>query len=343
MKKNKKLLSLIALLLGILALAVFAVNLIENKGKSDTEWINFAIEDTTRISKIIIEDTYGQHMELIQDGSQWHDENGDCVSKPNVSFILEAAKLIEFKGYLPEKSKAKFTELMATQHIKVSYFIDGRWTKSWYIGPPAQDHYGQIMLLETADEGKSKDPVMMRIKGMNGIISPRFFAERKRWMCTEIFALNTEDITAVDLKNVENPALSFNIKNLGRRFEVRSHGKKLKVLDTANVYRYLQGFKKIHFNFPNIELSKKQVDSVKRSPLFSQLKVTERGGKQTTLRMHRIKSEVPQRNEVGEMVEMDMNLFWAELPNGELVKCQYFVFNALLMGHIYFPDIVNTK
>jgi hypothetical protein len=343
MKKNKKLLSLIALLLGILALAVFAVNLIENKGNSDTEWINFAIEDTTRISKIIIEDTYGQHMELIQDGSQWHDENGDCVSKPNVSFILEAAKLIEFKGYLPEKSKAKFTELMATQHIKVSYFIDGRWTKSWYIGPPAQDHYGQIMLLETADEGKSKDPVMMRIKGLNGIISPRFFAERKRWMCTEIFALNTEDITAVDLKNVENPALSFNIKNLGRRFEVRSHGKKLKVLDTANVYRYLQGFKKIHFNFPNIELSKKQVDSVKRSPLFSQLKVTERGGKQTILRMHRIKSEVPQRNEVGEMVEMDMNLFWAELPNGELVKCQYFVFNALLMGHIYFPDIANTK
>jgi hypothetical protein len=343
MKKNKKLLSLIALLLGILALAVFAVNLIENKGNSDTEWINFAIEDTTRISKIIIEDTYGQHMELIQDGSQWHDENGDCVSKPNVSFILEAAKLIEFKGYLPEKSKAKFTELMATQHIKVSYFIDGRWTKSWYIGPPAQDHYGQIMLLETADEGKSKDPVMMRIKGLNGIISPRFFAERKRWMCTEIFALNTEDITAVDLKNIENPALSFNIKNLGRRFEVRSHGKKLKVLDTANVYRYLQGFKKIHFNFPNIELSKKQVDSVKRSPLFSQLKVTERGGKQTILRMHRIKSEVPQRNEVGEMVEMDMNLFWAELPNGELVKCQYFVFNALLMGHIYFPDIANTK
>ena len=343
MKKNKKLLSLTALLLGILALAVLAVNLIKNKGNSDTEWINFAIADTTRISKIIIEDTYGQHMELIQDGGEWHDENGACVSKPNVSFILEAAKLIEFKGYLPEKSKGKFTELMSTQHIKVSFYLDGRWLKSWYIGPPAQDHYGQIMLLETADEGKSKDPVMMRIKNLNGIISPRFFAERKRWMCTEIFALNPEEISAVDLKNFEIPTLSFNIKNFGRRFEVRSQGKKLSVLDTANVYRYLQGFKKIHFNFPNIELSKKQVDSVKRSPLFSQLKVTERGGKITTLRMHRIKSEVPQRNEVGEMVEMDMNLFWAELPNGELVKCQYFVFNALLMGHIYFPDIANAK
>lgn len=343
MKKIKKLLSLILLLCGIIALTIFAFKLIKNKGNSDTEWINFAISDTTRISKITIEDTYGQHIELIQNDGQWHDENGDCVSKPNVSFILEAAKLIEFKGYLPEKSKVKFTELMATQHIKVSYFIDGRWTKSWYIGPPAQDHYGQIMLLETAEEGKSKDPVMMRIKGLNGIISPRFFAERRRWMCTEIFTLSPKDIASVDLINFEIPTFSFNVKNLGRRFEVSTQGKKLRILDTANVYRYLQGFKNIHFNFPNVELSKKQVDSVKRSPVFAQLKVTERGGNYTTLRMHRIKSTVPQRNEVGEMVEMDMNVFWAELPNGELVKCQYFVFNPLLMGHIYFPDIAQAK
>ena len=194
MKKNKKLIGISILLIGILTLSIVTVNLIKSRGNSDTEWINFAIEDTTKITKIIIEDTYGQYIELIQEDGVWHDEKGECVSKPNVSFILEAAKLIEFKGYLPEKSKPKFTELMATQHIKVSYYVDGEWTKSWYIGPPAQDHYGQIMLLETANDGKSKDPVMMRIKGLNGIISPRFFAERKRWMCTSIFELAPEEI-----------------------------------------------------------------------------------------------------------------------------------------------------
>lgn len=343
MKSYKKLIGLSILLLGILVLSFFAIDLIKTRGNSDTEWINFSIEDTTKITKIVIEDTYGQHIELIQEQGNWHDEKGDCVSKPNVSFILEAAKLIEFKGYLPEKSKKRFTELMSTQHIKVSYFVDGEWTKSWYIGPPTQDHYGQVMLLETADEGKSKDPVMMRIKGLNGIISPRFFAERKRWMCTEIFALNPEEIKAVEIKNYEMPELGFKIKNLGRQFEVTSRGKKLSRLDTANVYRYLQGYKKIHFNFPNIELNKKQVDSVKRSPIFARLSLTEQTGKTTTLVMHRIKSDVPQRNEVGEMVPMDMNLFWAEMPNGELVKCQYFVFNALLMGHIYFPDLSSPK
>ena len=120
MKSYKKLIGLSILLLGILVLSFFAIDLIKTRGNSDTEWINFSIEDTTKITKIVIEDTYGQHIELIQEQGNWHDEKGNCVSKPNVSFILEAAKLIEFKGYLPEKSKKRFTELMSTQHIKVS-------------------------------------------------------------------------------------------------------------------------------------------------------------------------------------------------------------------------------
>jgi hypothetical protein len=28
---------------------------------------------------------------------------------------------------------------------------------------------------------------------------------------------------------------------------------------------------------------------------------------------------------------------WCELPNGDLVKCQYFTFNPLILGHVYFP------
>lgn len=343
MKKYKNFILAALLVTGIGLLAFIALNLLKSRGNSDTEWINFAIEDTTKITKVVIEDTYGQHIELIQESGEWHDEQGGCVSKPNVSFILEAAKLIEFKGYLPEKSKKRFTELMATQHTKVSFFVDGDWVKSWYIGPPAQDHYGQIMLLETANEGKSQDPVMMRIKGLNGIISPRFFAERKRWMCTAIFELQPEEIKSVEIKNYEHPSQSFTIKNRGNRFEVSSQGKKLSAVDTANVYRYLQGYKKVHFNFANTELSKQQVDSVKHSPLFSRLTLTEQNGNKTTLKLHRIKSDTPQRNEIGEMVNMDMNLLWAELPNGELVKCQYFVFNSLLMGHVFFPALNSDK
>ena len=55
MKNNKKLIGISILLIGILTLSIVTVNLIKSRGNSDTEWINFAIEDTTKITKIIIE------------------------------------------------------------------------------------------------------------------------------------------------------------------------------------------------------------------------------------------------------------------------------------------------
>jgi hypothetical protein len=42
-----------------------------------------------------------------------------------------------------------------------------------------------------------------------------------------------------------------------------------------------------------------------------------------------------------EYQDKDRDRFWCELPSGEIVKCQYFVFNPLFLGHIYFPMDVS--
>ena len=110
------------------------------------------------------------------------------------------------------------------------------------------------------------------------------------------------------------------------------------------IYRYLNAYKKIHFELANFELDKRQLDSLKQSMPFATLKLTEKGGKTTKLRMFRITSEEMQINDFGDVVSMDVNKFWCELPNGQVVKCQYFVFNPLIMGHVYFPmDISKRK
>jgi hypothetical protein len=331
----------------VLVLNYYSTDLIYRyrAGKSDERLLlfNFAINDTSSITAIKIRDGFGKEIKLTKNGADWQDEAGNCVSRSNVSYILEAAKLIEFKAYLPDSSLEKFTNLMSTQHIKVEFWVHDALEKTWYIGPPAQDHYGQIMLLETAKDGKSKDPVMMRIRGLNGIISPRFFADRKQWMCTSIFALSPEEIKSVNVENLENPSLSFTIQNNQKQFDVRSQGVPLIKVDTANIYRYLQGFKKVHYNSANFELTSAQCDSVRNSKPFAKLTLRQTNGKTTVLKMFRIRSIEPQRNELGEMVNMDLNVFWAELPNRSLVKCQYFVFNPLLMGYVYFPALNNRK
>ena len=334
MKKKGLILALFIILLA--CLSWFALNLKDNEGASDARAFNFKIEDTTTVSKIIITDAFGQQFTLIKKNNSWTDLKGGCVSKTNVSLILEAFHKIEFKGYLPQKSEKRFTELMASSHIKVEIFQDGEWTKTWYMGPASPDHYGQIMLLETANEGKSASPVMMKLAGMNGLIDPRFFADARQWACTEIMALQIENIKSVKAKFYDETYRSFELQKKGRRFQVTQNGQPLTSLDTTNVYRYLQGYQKIHFEQMNFSLSDKQVDSVKKSKPFCMLAV-KTNNERISLSMFRIKSKEVQRNEFGELVNMDMNSFWCQLPDGALVRCQYFVFNPLILGHVFFP------
>lgn len=334
MKKKGLILALFIILLA--CLSWFALNLKDNQGASDARAFNFKIEDTTTVSKIIITDAFGQQFTLVKKNNSWTDLKGGCVAQTNVSLILEALHKIEFKGYLPQKSEKRFTELMASSHIKVEIFQDGEWTKTWYMGPASPDHYGQIMLLETANEGKSASPVMMKLAGMNGLIDPRFFADARQWACTEIMALQIEDIKSVNAKFYDEPYRSFELQKKGRRFQVTQNGQPLMSLDTTNVYRYLQGYQKIHFEQMNFSLSDKQVDSVKKSQPFCMLAV-KTNNERISLSMFRIKSKEVQRNEFGELVNMDMNSFWCQLPDGALVRCQYFVFNPLILGHVFFP------
>ncbi len=341
--KNKKILVLSALvLLTILALGFIAYRLSKSNGGSDNTLLEFAIKDTSKIDKITIKDKLSNSITLRKVKGQWQDEKGQCVRRENINFILDAAKHIEFKGYLGEKAKKTFTNILKTQHVRVEFFEEDESLKTWFIGPPAQDHLGQIMLLETPTF-KGQYPVVMRIKGLSGIIEPRFFASREEWACSGIFALKDSDIQSVDVKNIENPKRSFTVARRNKSFAVTSNAKPIPRIDTTNVYRYLQGFKKINWNTKRLDLKDQQVDSIKRSIPFCEVRVTEVKGKTTLLKLYRIKSAEPRRNELGESVPYDMDYLWALLPSGELVKCQYFVFNNILTGHVYFPELLKMN
>jgi hypothetical protein len=229
---------------------------------------------------------------------------------------------------------------MTAQNVKVEIFTEGEWDKTWYIGPASQDHYGQIMLLETANDGKSKSPVIMKLKDLRGIIEPRFFADKRKWVCTKIFELKQSQIASIEVQNLDKPQRSFKIDNSSTTPKVLSAGKPLTNIDTMMVFRYLQNFKKIHYNLANYELTKKQVDSLKLTKPFSILTLKEKNGTTTKLRMFKIKAKEPQKNEFAEvMTADDMDNFWCEINGKDLVKCQFFVFNPILIGEAYFPEL----
>ena len=206
------------------------------------------------------------------------------------------------------------------------------------------DHYGQIMLLDSKEYGKSDFPVLMHIKGQNGIIEPRFYADKRKWMCTNIFSIPIHKLSKVDVKFYDEPERSFTVSKTKHDMHVYQQGKLLENIDTAMVFRYLHNYKKIHFNLANFVLNEKQIDSLKATTPFSVLTVTQTDGKKMKLRCFRIKNKETNPEGFVEYSDNNRDNFWCELPNGELVKCQYFVFNPLLLGHIYFPmDISMLK
>lgn len=337
--KTKKVLTLLFGLICVFGLALYTYNIMSKESNSSTELIDFAIKDTSKVTKIIITDPFQKSFQIDKVEGVWRDKNGGCITQAYAHNILNVAKNIEFKGYLSKNSHENFTIKMSASHTKVQYYVNNKWYKTWYIGPSAPDHYGQIMLLDSKEDGKSSEPVMMKVKGVNGIIEPNFFADSRKWICTNIFSVPLESISSVVVKNHYDSTRSFEVVYHNQGFEVSTNRIPLKTVDTANVYRYLHNYKKIHFDIANYVLSEAEGDSLKASEPFAEIMLNEKSGEQTHLRLFRIKADEPQRNEFGELVNMDMNKFWCVLPSGEIVKCQYHVFNPLLFGHIYFSAL----
>jgi len=337
----KRLIYLCIGLLVIAGLGYLTYTLTTASGKSDPKVaaLNFEIKDTASVDRIIITEPSGAEIELIRHADNWTDKDGNCIQQAPVANILEAAVNVRFKGYVPDNSVKTVTNRMATIGTAVKFYQNGEWLKTWYIGSSTPDHYGTYMLVESAETGKSDLPVIAEIKGLQGIIGPRFFADRRRWACTEIFSLEINEIASVNVKHLDHPERSFRVDKMGNRFSVTSNGKPFPAIDTNLVLRYLHNYKLVHFTAINSDLTAKQVDSVKRSIPFCELTLKTTKGKSTKLGLFRRKSDPgfeEGSDQYGEVVPFDASHFWCLLPDGELVKAQYYVFNPLIMGDIYF-------
>ena len=327
----------------IVGLVWFSLYLMDNSGKSVTELIDFSVKNTDDITKVIITDEWENKLEIVKgENDEWEDAEGHCLQQQNMDFILEAFEKIEFKGYVPDNSIERYIGHMSAQHVKVEIFTKGEWLKTWYIGPSTKDHYGQVMLLDSKEFGKSDYPVIMKIKTLNGIIKPRFNADYREWMCRDIFSLSLDEIKSVDLNYNDEPKRSFTVKREGATFNVYQQNKLLPEVDTANIFRYLNNYKDINFNRPNYELNAIQVDSLRRTEPFCILTVEEMNGNNTALKLYRIETIEKNDmldNESIELVNTNNDLFWCEVPSGALVKCQYFHFDKILLGNVYFSSM----
>lgn len=324
-------------------LGIYSYQLINKKGSSD-EYLaafNFEIKDTASVDKVIITEASGREISLIRTGKTWTKENGECIQQEMMLNVLEAAYNIRFKGYVPENSMKMVINRITTLGKKVQFFVNGSWSKTWYIGDATPDHHGSFMLVESAEGGKSDLPVIAEIKNLNGIVDPRFVADPLQWQCSQIISYDKEEIASVSVQFPDHHERNFEVRDIKNKYYVKFNGKYVTSLDTSMVVRYLQNFKKVHFESGNYELDNQQIDSLKKSTPYCVLKIHAKNGEKKQFNLYRSAADNSEMNmdDFGEKVPYDVNRFWCFLPNGQVVKCQYFVFNPLIMGHVYFdPD-----
>ncbi|NDA98876.1 MAG: hypothetical protein EB087_05855, partial [Flavobacteriales bacterium] len=69
-----------------------------DQSDSNSQLINFAIEDTNSVDKIIITDAYSNKIEIVRGKNIWETAKGGCINQESVHFILDAFGKIVFKG-----------------------------------------------------------------------------------------------------------------------------------------------------------------------------------------------------------------------------------------------------
>jgi|SRR5690554_94740 len=329
---------IIIIIIGVLligGLAYYASNLSKGAKATDISLIAFAIEDTASVNKIEIYDSYNDIEYTVERNKEgvWVGENGECVRQDVVIVMLETMNRIMLRGYVPQSATQNMKKLLMAQHKRVKIYQNGKWVKTWYVGHSTRDRMGTHMLLETPTI-TSDNPVIMGMKGFFGILEPRFFADPRRFTCTNLFSFKREDLGEIEVINRVNPTASFKVevKNADE-YLVTSNGEIVNQVDRNNLVFYLNGFEDIHFNQPNYTMSEAEIDSLRNVSPDYELKIKTKQNEDFNFKMYR---RLDPEYDTKDTIAYDEDYLWGFTKDDELVRLQYYTVGPLIQGKIVF-------
>ncbi len=332
----KKILVIVFGVAVVLGLTLVVLNFEKKSKVSDTSLIAFAIKDTASVDKIEIYDSFNdQKFTLTRNKKgKWEGSDGSCVQQSIPQLMLKTMKKVTLKGYVPKSAMENMKKLMMAQYKSVKIYQNGKWVKTWFIGQSTQDHLGTHMLLETP-EMKSDNPVIMGMKGFYGILGPRFFADPRKFACTELFSFAPQDIKSIQVKNRVTPQESYKIEIKGPdNYVISSQGKIINNYNKDNLVFYLNGFNKFHFNQPNYALSEKDIDSIKAKKPDYELDII---GKKSNFHMDFYRRPDPDVDQSDSLI-YDQTYLWGIKLDGELVRMQYYTVGPIIGGKMVFVN-----
>lgn len=329
MKKNRITLIIVVALL----LVAVVLQLTNKKGSIREELKDFAVEDTSAVTKIFMVDKSNAQVLLERKRGCWQ-LNGEYTARQDaIDVLLKTINRVAVKAPVSKSSFETVVKLLSANSTKVEIFNDDELIKTYYVGGSTQNQLGTYMMMEN-----SSVPFIMHIEGFNGYLSTRYFTTESEWRDRSILRYQFNEIASVAVEHPSSPEKSFKVSNLGSNkfaLEDLSQGVAVENFDTIAVKTFLAGYKKVHFeNFvDNMEDAKR--DSILSSQPINIYTIEDVFGNKKTIKTFR-RSGGELIGDDGEVMKWDPDRAYGYINENEFVIIQYYVLDPLTTGFRYF-------
>ena len=302
----------------IIAIIIIIFILMKSDPKSSIqEDNNFAINDTSLITKVFLADRDGNTITLDKTGKYWLVNDQFIVRNEAIVTLLSTASKIRIKKPVPQKAFDNVVKFMATTGVYVEFFEGDNMVKSYTIGSNTRDHLGTYMLLD----GNVR-PYIVHIPSFNGFLSPRYgiqgsVLDVKNWRSTNIFNLSSDEINYIKYTDYLDSSNSYYLKT--NPFELINYSYHTVNFNDSQVLKLLNSFKNL-----NCETFKSDIGN----NIDSLVKLNELIVNNDTLTIFRISESDTKDRKYNFTVDRK----YAILNRGDIMLIQDYVFNKVLIN-----------
>lgn len=331
----------------LLIVAVVAVLLLRDNSTIEQ---NYHIEEPKSITKVIIDDKDGNHLELIKETDSIWKANNSPANMKVVDMLLSTLKDMRIREPIAQAARNNIVKQLAASGKTVKIYQDAysinlgfiklfkkeKLTKTIYVGSETQDNMGTYMMLKGEES-----PCIIYIPRLKGYLSSRFSALEDFWKSHAVFKYNKGEIASlkVEIPNQKNESFSLTKKGEGFDFTLLESGQKLQAFDTLKVKALLSSCFELNYESVAKNISKLEQDTIfGKAPAFV-VTIKDNKGKENTLKTY---SKLHDPTSIGENDDdfyriFDVNRCYAlHSENKDTLIMQFFTLDNLLKPASYY-------
>jgi hypothetical protein len=298
---------------------------------------DFAISDTSKITRVFLADKRGNSAKLTQVAEHlWMVNDSTEADISKINLLLSTMKEVSVRNPVSEASYNSVIASMATDGVKVEFYDDTKNLKTIYVGSSTPDQLGTYMLLEG-----SSAPFITHIQGFVGYLSPRFYPFAVKWKTRKVFDSPLNEIEKVALTYYPDSAQSFELTNNESSILFLHNGKQ-EAMNEQFAKFYLNSFTNLYLEGFDEQIKPKQVDSIKATMPFCTIQLWLKNGKYTKLQLHQkqvLKKTKQQYDDDGNPLKVDREKYFA-FVNGsnDVGYAQEYAFKKVLKKYSDFKE-----